>query len=458
MRTLSEILLTIVAVFLALRLGWPWPLGLISLYYVAFLFKLLALARKINLPNRLRDASFLFLFLWSLCGNVIFRELSNLGDPNVNMPVSWSPLAFLFGTDTARAYWALWLGMIPSAALILVVLVFYGYFAARAMFSMYEQYQGQEWRAVFSAISLFLGIDNGVWIVKNNAVQVAQSPKTRFSALGGPGVLVVHTGHLAILEQGGMVSRFVGRGVTLLEPFERISMVVPLYTRVEKLTIEKAVSKDRVIIEQVELLVFHRIDAGTGPIARDGQFTYNRQAILQKIWSPNGNDWRDSIRSIAESVARDMIGRYDLDQMVPISADTRETFKKNLATAISKVSRPALGVQVSAVDIGKIKIAAEAEERLLGKWIADWDQKIDTTRADTEGTVLTKRAMARQRAIEAIVESLRALGWQRATPHDVIALRFIEYLEEKIENGSAAPQGDIETLVKLKSVESLQEI
>ena len=110
------------------------------------------------------------------------------------------------------------------------------------------------------------------------------------------------------------------------------------------------------------------------------------------------------------------------------------------------------------MDIGKIKIAVKAEERLLGKWIADWDQKIDTTRADTEGTVLTKRAAARQRAIEAIVTSLQALGWQRATPHDVIALRFIEYLEEKIENGSAAPQGDIETLVKLKSVESLHEI
>ena len=449
MRTLSEILLTIVAVFVALHVRGPWPFVLIGLYYGAFLFKFSALAKRFNLPDRLRDVLFGFLFLWTACGGVIYDELSALIGSQPNQAAIWWPITILLGTETARGYWALWLGIVPAVAVIVSALGFYGYFAARAMFSIHEQYKDQESRAILSAIGLFLGIDNGIWIVKNNAVQVMQNPKFRFSALGGPGVLLIHTGHLVILEQSGMVTRLVGRGITLLAPFEGISMVVPLYGRAERITVEKAVSMDRVIIEQFELTVFHKIYAGAGPSARDGQYTYHRDTVLNTIWSPNGNDWREAVKSVAELQARDVIGQRNLDQLVPMSASERSAFKADLVKKINQVTEKVMGVHVSTVEIGKIKIPAEAEGRLLDKWIAEWEQKIDTTRAATEADVQTTLAGARKRAIETVGIGLHV------RPQDLIIMRFIEYLEARSENHPAT-DGDTETLVQLQSMEALQ--
>ena len=61
-----------------------------------------------------------------------------------------------------------------------------------------------------------------------------------------------------------------------------------------------------------------------------------------------------------------------------------------------------MGIEVTAVDIGQIKIPAEAEERLLKRWTAQWDQQIDTTRAETEKVVQVTRATARMETVQAI--------------------------------------------------------
>ena len=55
----------------------------------------------------------------------------------------------------------------------------------------------------------------------------------------------------------------------------------------------------------------------------------------------------------------------DLEQIVPLSDTFRASFKEALKQQINKVAKELMGIEVTAVDIGQIKIPAEAEDRLL---------------------------------------------------------------------------------------------
>ena len=237
-------------------------------------------------------------------------------------------------------------------------------------------------------------------------------------------------------------------------------MVVPLTLRTESIVVEKAATRDRILIEEFRYLVFHKVDAGPeNERIRDGIGSYSKTILTSKVWSLSGNDWREGVRSVADTAARDVIGRYDLEQLIPISEQFRVDLKDALKQQINKVTKEAMGAEVVAVDIGEIVIPKEAEERLMARWVAMWDRSIQKTRAETEKTVQVTRAEARMETIQAISEGLRQLlGGKQATPQDVIALRFIEYLEERAKTSTGGADDDIGALLRLQSLEAVSHL
>jgi regulator of protease activity HflC (stomatin/prohibitin superfamily) len=361
----------------------------------------------------------------------------------------WQPLPFLLGTVWLRLFWSTILAVLTAVVVALAILLPIGYFGSRVMYGEYKDYKGHEGEAIYSAISVVLGISKGVWLVREGKNEVLHPPAGGLARFGGPGVLMVQEGHAVILERSGQLSRVVGRGVTWLQPFERVSMVIPLQTRGEHVIVKQVATKDRILIEEFEFWAFHKVDQGPEEMRiQSGQFAYNEDILLKKIWVMGGDDWSGAVQALSGTAARDVVGRYDLEEVVAIADQFRVDFKEALRQQINRVAKDFMGVDVIAVDIGKIKVPEDAEKRLLAKRLADWDVRIAEsrkaealTKGEAEAAVLlaieTARARAQSKMIGAIQEALAGGPSPMAGPVLIIILRFIEAMEKMADDPSA---------------------
>jgi len=351
-------------------------------------------------------------------------------------------LVFLLDNNSLKIFWSILVGLAMSAVLVVVLVVPYGFIVSQNMYSQYDQYKGHEREAFVSAISALLGIGRGTWVVSNGQAEVHGAGGSGLSRFGGPGILLTQEGHAVMLERSGKLTRIVGGGLTWLESFERISMVVPLFGRNERVVVEQVPTRDRIMIEEFEVLIFHKVDAGPeDEQVKEGAFAYNEASLRRDVWSPGGGDWRGGVRSVGDSAVRDVVGRYDLEQLVPMSENFRLRFKNDLKQAINKVTRGAMGVEVVAVDIGKVKIPEEAKRRLMEKWLADWAVRIAQSerealirKGEAEAVILKIKevawAQAQKRVIEEIASSFQNIGASGKEAVYVIALRALDTMEK----------------------------
>ncbi|MBM3175604.1 MAG: SPFH domain-containing protein [Chloroflexi bacterium] len=354
----------------------------------------------------------------------------------------WRFLVALIDTVWLRLLWSMILAVLIAVVVALAVLLPVGYFGSRVMYGEYEQYQGHEWEAIQSAIGVVLGINKGVWLVKEGKTKVLHPPAGGLARFGGPGVLIVQEGHAVILEKNGRLSRVVGRGLTWLKPFERVSMAVDLQVKSDKIVVNDVATKDQVLIKEFVFWIFSKVDAGEESKQNpNGLFPFNEENILKNIWNAAGSDWRGGVRAVAETAARDVIGRYELEKILPIADQPRIEFKDALRKEINRVAKGFMGVDVIVVDIGAIKVPEDAEKTLLERQLASWELQILEKRAEAERLQLLRRGEGEAWAIRAVEEAKR-ISIEKMTHHiekiigtrvgssDVVAARFVEIIEK----------------------------
>ena len=162
-----------------------------------------------------------------------------------------------------------------------------------------------------------LGLSQGRISVREGLAQTDRVADNGLMLFGGPGELMVQEGNAVILERDGRVSRVVASGPTFLRSFERLSMVVPLQTRAERIFVEQLVTSEGLVIDQLEIWVFHTV--ALGPVeerTQDGQFEYNESILRTKIWSPSATDWRETIRGVTARMAHKIVPRYTLQDIM----------------------------------------------------------------------------------------------------------------------------------------------
>jgi regulator of protease activity HflC (stomatin/prohibitin superfamily) len=214
------------------------------------------------------------------------------------------------------------------------------------------------------------GINKGTWVVIDEKAELRHVPAHSFAKFGGPGGLVVPEGYVVVTERGGRISRIVGAGYYQLAQYERPQMVVYLPVRVERVGVNDALTRDKMVIQEYGLLVFHRADRGNESQS-SGHYRYDPDLIRRLIWSPKGNDWRETVKSVSDSAARDVIGRYRFGDLVSISGDARRKLAAEFAESINRVTQNLLGVVVVGTNIGAIKISEESKQALEAKNISE---------------------------------------------------------------------------------------
>jgi regulator of protease activity HflC (stomatin/prohibitin superfamily) len=400
-----------------------------------------------------------FVAVTLVLSHYLYRSVPDtFGDPST-AAVATPLYTLAFDPDRVRVFWSLLGGAALAAGALIIFLAVVGLIAGFTMYHTFPQYRGHELQAARSGLNLALGIENGYIYVDNASMEQVREAKGHLGRFGGPGRLVVRLGHAVVLEKDGRPSRVVGSGLTFLQAYERVSMIVPLYGRGENFTVEEIETKDSAVIEQVELLVFHRADPGPKEHqVHDGPMVYNRYVILNRIWDPTASDWSGVIRSVSKSAARDLIGRHKLEDIIPMSDKRREQFKQALKDNINQVTR-GLGVEVSVVDIGRIKLPDATRQQMLDRWTAEWESRAKLVRAQTLNTIEMAEAKSRVQAIIAMAQGLHNALRDKPTPKDIITLRYIEYLEHRVA-GLPVPddQQEVDTLMQLQALGTLNEL
>jgi regulator of protease activity HflC (stomatin/prohibitin superfamily) len=242
-----------------------------------------------------------------------------------------------------------------------------------------------------------VGINKATIVVAGGKIQTLNPPAGNLARFGGPGVLIVQEGHAVVLERGGRRSRIVGTGVWYLGMFERINTIIPLAQRTVNIEVENVVTEDHVLVDKIRLLAFTRLDPGDKS-HKNGDYPFDDKVINDLVWSPKLGpevyDWSSAVKSVADTAIRDMVARLKLDELILASGQARDTLRTNLKDAINRITKDKLGVAVSSVVIGEVVIPDEARQKLLERWLMDWEAQIAQVRA----TVTVSQAEADKRA------------------------------------------------------------
>lgn len=218
---------------------------------------------------------------------------------------------------------------------------------------------------------VLIGINKGTWVVSGGKAKLYNAPAGSLAKFGGRGVLVVQEGHAVVLERSGKISRVVGYGLHFLEPFERVNVVAYLAINSEHLPIKHVITKDKVVIEEIDLYIFHKIDAGDKS-RKNGIYPFDVKIIIEKIWTPKGSerdgksaDLSGAVQAVADTAVRDVIAQYDLVDLITAAGDFRQKLKEEFKAAIERVTDFAMGIKIVVVDVGYVKFPEDVEQELI---------------------------------------------------------------------------------------------
>ncbi len=251
-----------------------------------------------------------------------------------------------------------------------------------------------------------IGINKGSWLVRGGRASMTNAPAGVLARFGGPGVLVTQEGHAVILERSGMISRIVGHRTTFLEPFETVSQVVYLGTQMGAFEFEHLITKDRVVIERMEVVVFYKVDPGRRTSA-SGIYSFDKSIIIGKIWSAKSSVKDDksanlegNVRAVTNSALRDLIAQYNLEDVITATGKVRQELRSELRKTIEGVTKDIMGILILVVDIGKVVFPSAAREKLLERWNIDWQAQIDQINTNLQNQAKISDAEARHKAEE----------------------------------------------------------
>lgn len=277
-----------------------------------------------------------------------------------------------------------------------------------------------------------VGINKGSWIVTAGKLQTINPPSGPLAKFGGPGFIIIQTGHAVVVERRGKERRILGEGFHQLESFERPQMIIPLFTQTARLKVENLITKDGVVIDEFDAFVFHRIDQGAKTHDPGSKYPFDDEVIWKRIWDPKGGDPSDSVRAIAGTAARQVVAQHTVEELFVDHATARRTLRDELITQANLITTPFVGYTVIAAAIDNIVLSETTKEKLWQTWAAQRDRDILEKASAVEAKVLDilekARNLVREDLLKKISDALLATRGVRFT--DDVVKRMLEVVEE----------------------------
>lgn len=442
MRRLLLLLMLLPACLFAAWAGWPWLIfivtGLIGFYGYVFLK---------DIPGGGRIAFFAAsLFFLALFAAFMFYRIVQDAKPQdaTNTTGAWV-YDTLMGTSLLRVFWAGTCGL--TWAVLVLGLVALGFTLVK-LTKTTKSAEDSKTTVTVRAARRSLGLVPAQWVVREGAITTLKQAKPPYPALTGPGEVEIQLGHAVILEHNGGDRRVLPSGVYWVNPDERIAMVIPLYGRADVVTLSDVVTHDGLVIEELELTVFHKVNPGEPPTHQvDSQFPYSEDVLLNQIWSASGKDWREGVTGVTKREARNVISDLTLEEFLTLNSDGRGAFKQKLESRINDVTKKLMGIGVTLTGIGAVKLPAAASTKLTEHWTAAKDHQIEVVAAE-----------GRRDAFNLLYGAMRDALKEQPTIRDLLVMSFIERMEHDSNEHSSDTSTEVDTLTKIYLLEALKSL
>jgi regulator of protease activity HflC (stomatin/prohibitin superfamily) len=282
-------------------------------------------------------------------------------------------------------------------------------------------------------------------IVKDGQLPSDREPLMR---VGGPGSLVVHKDSAVVLEKAGKLTRVAKKGFVALDAFERAWDVIDL--RPHRWVYDvSAMTKDGIPVTCQADVTF-QIDNGGQPPTQDEPFPATDQAIFyaatRKLMREASRsedeqkmDWvRRVIVGSAEGILRSILATYLLDQLLgPAESNQghyRAVIVAKFRAELCKQLLEDLGVKVTKVELGEIKVENKIFQQRIEAWQSLWKRWARQRQAEGEAERLqyveAAKAQAQADMIVSITQAFQSLAEAGAViPSQLVLLRMFEVLK-----------------------------
>lgn len=262
--------------------------------------------------------------------------------------------------------------------------------------------------------------------------------------VGGPGQVMVPTGHVLVTELNGRFHRILPAGKHKLDRYEYIHAVLDLQPQQRVLDEFAAYSRDGLEL-RVGLSIVYRIQSGSDAATRDNPYPYDETAVraaayAQTVLDNKGNvaTWEDTPLNMAKGTLIAILAGFRLDEiMTPATAgeEPYRTLRNELMRQLG-LKLHNLGIHLQSVGIHRIDLPDGVTDQYIDYWKSHWESQmlLDVTegRATADEKMEVAKAEAEIMMIQAIQEGVQRAKREGATAHmeEVVALRLVEALEQ----------------------------
>jgi hypothetical protein len=290
--------------------------------------------------------------------------------------------------------------------------------------------------------------------------------------LSGPGIVLTGCDHAVVISSNAVFRGAKGPGVIFTDIYESPTHVIDLRVQLRAFPVE-AWTKDGIGIK-VGIFIPFQIGTGDAKTQLGKGFPYRSSDAFKAVHAemmqvdltqaPDNVkklEWYDLPQLIGEPIVRDIISRYEFDELYA-PFELYEDFNAHPRARIAKELRDRLDKELPAVGIKRVGGGIsdlEPDERVIDQrieaWRAEWMRKITFQRATGQSTRIRTVEKARAQAqIDVILDIAKRIERLRETgapvPVDAILLYFVEVLEhllQRVALHDLLPR-DVDTIVQ----------
>jgi regulator of protease activity HflC (stomatin/prohibitin superfamily) len=260
--------------------------------------------------------------------------------------------------------------------------------------------------------------------------------------IGGPGLVHIQAGEVAVTELWGRIYRVLPGGVHWLRRFEYVQAVLNLHEYAKHIEAAPLVTRDGLELT-ADITIRYRISQGSDPPSKTRPYPYDESAVKiaaydQTVIAPfTVSNWEETPINIAKGTLKGIIAKLRLDEILqpnatvtePHLAISREWERRVRSALIDK------GIELVSLQLGRFQFEEKITNQYIEYWQTQWKIKADLSLVDGEARALEEREVARAEAevtmIQAIVEGVRRAQQEghSGTMREVVAMRLIESLE-----------------------------
>ena len=261
--------------------------------------------------------------------------------------------------------------------------------------------------------------------------------------IGGPGLVQVQAGEVAVTELWGQVYRVLPGGSHWLRRFEYVQAVLNLHEHAKHVEGVPLVTRDGLELT-ADITIRYRISQGSEMPAKAKPFPYDETAVKtaaydQTVIGPfTVSNWEDTPINVAKGTLKAIIAKLGLDEILQPNATAAEPHLA-IGRQLERHTRLALldrGIDLVSLQLGRFQFEETITNQYIEYWQTRWKIKADLSLADGEARALVEREVARAEAevtmIQAIVEGVRRAQQEghTGTVREIVAMRLIESLEK----------------------------